>query len=107
MRLPEHSRVDYTEIGSVQILTVRVGSVTAFPQLFETTIFKGLLNKSSQCYDTLEEAKQGHRDAVEKVKLVCKCGKPGRSRIDYFLACGIHCDKCFDKMSQECRNKSW
>ena len=38
---------------------------------------------------------------------LCRCGSPGRPRIDNGLAAGVHCDSCWDNMIQQCRSRSW
>ena len=37
----------------------------------------------------------------------CRCGKPGTQRKEGGLSCGIHCDRCFDEMVNQCRSRSW
>jgi len=37
----------------------------------------------------------------------CKCGKPAKMQYDNGLACGYHCDDCFDDIVAEARSKSW
>lgn len=48
-------------------------------------------------------------DMVFSSSCLCRtCGiKVGRERLDHGLSCGIHCDKCFDRMISEARSKSW
>lgn len=40
-------------------------------------------------------------------KYTCSCGKPGRERYDNGLACGVHCNECFEEMIYQCRSRSW
>lgn len=66
-------RIHVTSVGNVEISTVFWGGVSLDfdedpPRLFETMIFGGSLDESTWRYRTLGEAKQGHYDAVEKVK---------------------------------------
>jgi hypothetical protein len=37
----------------------------------------------------------------------CKCGKPGKPRVDNSLTCGVHCDTCWDDLVRDCRKRSW
>ncbi len=52
----------------------------------------------------------------ESVKLAKDAGIPlcvscyaaeGEERVDNALACGIHCDECFEQMVRACRQQSW
>jgi len=42
-------------------------------------------------------------------KVFCEtCKKrPGTKRFDNGLACGTHCDTCFNKMVSDCRSRNW
>jgi hypothetical protein len=37
----------------------------------------------------------------------CRCGQPGKPRIDEGLSAGVHCDACWEKLKQDCRSRSW
>lgn len=37
----------------------------------------------------------------------CSCGDPGTERTDHGVSCGVHCDRCFGDMVDQCRSKSW
>ena len=38
----------------------------------------------------------------------CKCGKMASEHFDNGLSCGDDmCDDCFEKMRQQCRQRSW
>lgn len=43
------------------------------------------------------------------LEMICQtCGNDkGKPRVDNGLACGIHCDDCFEKMVSDCRSRSW
>ena len=43
----------------------------------------------------------------EPKKTVCSCGKEGRERFDNGLACGVHCDECWEDLLKDCRKRSW
>ena len=46
-------------------------------------------------------------EAFKDIDFTCKCGEPGKEQFDNGLPCGIHCDKCFQEMVDECRRRSW
>lgn len=35
------------------------------------------------------------------------CGAPGTDRVDFGLPAGRYCDRCWKKMVDECRKRSW
>ena len=66
-------RVDLTEIGEVEILTVFLGLDHNYlrrgpPILFETTIFGGRLDRSRNRCATWDEAEAMHAEAVRRVR---------------------------------------
>lgn len=65
----EYKRVEWTEIGNVQVSTVWLGLDHSFgigdkPLIFETMIFGGIHGGYQERYSTEEEAQEGHRKAV-------------------------------------------
>jgi hypothetical protein len=70
--LEDNRRVDETMIGESRISTIFMGLNHAFgggpPLLFETMIFNGPEDGYQERYYTWDEAKMGHKTAVELVK---------------------------------------
>jgi hypothetical protein len=69
------------QIGEVQISTVWVGLDYNFsgvgpPLIFETMIFGGPLDQEQWRYSTEQEAREGHKRAVELVQLQEQLGGP-------------------------------
>ena len=65
-------RVDVTQVGEVEISTVFLGadhnfSLQGEPLLFETLVFRGKLDGEMERYSTVEEARDGHKQMVERV----------------------------------------
>lgn len=70
MRSRQNRRIDETTLdGGVRVSTVFLGLDHAFgggtPILFETMIFGGANDGWQDRYETIEEARKGHRKAVE------------------------------------------
>lgn len=69
----EHSRhVAKDKIGDVLVSTVFLGIDHSFnggkPILFETMVFGGPLDSAQERYHSWDEAEQGHKEMVERVK---------------------------------------
>ena len=66
-------KVSKTKIGNVRVSTVFLGLDHNFgegePLLFETRVFGGKLNEEMERYATWEQAEEGHKTMVAKVKL--------------------------------------
>ncbi len=61
------------QIESVQVSTVFLGLDHGLerggpPSLFETMVFGGMLDQEQERYATWEEAEEGHKEMVERVK---------------------------------------
>ncbi len=68
----DYKRVGLTEINEVKVSTVWLGLDHSFgigekPLIFETMIFGGAHNGYQERYSTEEEAREGHKRAVELV----------------------------------------
>jgi len=57
--------------------------------------------------EATEKATQAKEADDEKQPKLCKCGKPGKPRVDNGSACGIRCDGCWDNLVTDCRKRSW
>uniref|UniRef100_A0A6M3JHR5 Uncharacterized protein n=1 Tax=viral metagenome TaxID=1070528 RepID=A0A6M3JHR5_9ZZZZ len=59
-------------VGDVQVSTVFLGLDHGFgyspPLLFETMVFGGPLDQEQDRYTTWEQAEEGHKDMVERVR---------------------------------------
>lgn len=68
----ESRRVDFTEIGDVEISTVFLGLNHQFgdgpPLIYESMVFGGSLDGECQRYTTETQARAGHTAMVAKVK---------------------------------------
>ena len=78
----ENRRIANTEIGGITISTIflslDIGVGTEHPILFETMIFDQnfkSIDNYQQRYSTYEQAEQGHKKAVEKVRARLKQDK--------------------------------
>lgn len=64
--------VEDETIGSTRISTVFLGSDHQYldgpPLLFETMVFGGPMDGEMERYTTLEQAEQGHKAMVDRVK---------------------------------------
>ena len=47
-----------------------------------------------------------NQPTLQAVCQTCK-EKEGKPRVDNGLACGTHCDDCFEKMVTDARSRSW
>lgn len=69
----ERNIVSFTEIGGIRISTIFMGNNYGgdTPYLFETMLFEGLENYDhlANRYSTYQEALEGHKIIVDKVKL--------------------------------------
>lgn len=65
--------VEKTQIGGVEVSTVFLGlnhsfSETGLPILWETMVFGGPLDGEQERYTSIEAAKMGHAEMVERIK---------------------------------------
>jgi hypothetical protein len=67
----ENRRVARTRIGDSEISTVFLGMDHGFRQhlWFETMVFGGTLDGEQDCYETWEQAEQGHEAMVRRVEM--------------------------------------
>ena len=66
-------RVGFTEIRDVEVSTVFLGLDHSFgvieePLIFETMVFGGPLDQDQEHYSTWDQAEEGHKRMVEKVR---------------------------------------
>lgn len=71
--LDDRCRVAKTELfgGDVEVSTVFIGrnlGLNRLPLLFETMVFGGELDGHTRKYSCWQDAEEGHRETVEKVK---------------------------------------
>lgn len=56
---------------------------------------------------TKYKANDGKLKIRKQENVKCKCGKRGNMRYDNGLKCGVHCDKCWEDLLYECKQRCW